>query len=251
MVPAIEVRDLTVSYDRRPVLRDIGFAAGPGEVVGIVGPNGAGKSTLLRAILGLVTPDSGWIAVHGEPIDRLRRTIAYVPQREQVDWDYPATVADVVLMGRYARLGLFRRPGPTDRAVAARALEQVGMADLADRPIGRLSGGQQQRVFLARALAQEAELYLLDEPLQGVDAATEAVVFDVIRSLRDQGKTVLVVNHDLSAVLAHYDVVLLLNGRLIAYGPPARVFTPANLQATYGGRLALFERAGEGVLAAP
>ncbi|MCG0239421.1 MAG: metal ABC transporter ATP-binding protein [Firmicutes bacterium] len=249
MVPALEVRNMTVSYHRRPVLRAVGFSAYPGEIVGIIGPNGAGKSTLFKAILGLLTPDTGWVAVYGEPVARRRRQIAYVPQREQVDWDYPATVLDVVLMGRYGHLGLLRRPGVRDLEIARAALERVGMAGFADRQIGQLSGGQQQRVFLARALAQEADLYFLDEPFVGVDAATEAIIYEVMASLRDQGKTILVVNHDLSVARERYDKLMLLNGRVVAFGPPEAVFTPAYLRATYGGRLALLEHAEEGTVA--
>lgn len=245
---ALEVHNLTVSYDRRPILRAVTFACEPGVVVGVVGPNGAGKSTLFKAILGLIPRGAGRVLIRGVAVDQHRRRIAYVPQREAVDWDYPAVVLDVVLMGRYGRLGWVRRPGAHDRQQAWAALEQVGMTDFARKQIGQLSGGQQQRVFLARALAQEADLLFLDEPFVGVDATTEAVIYQVIATLRDAGKTILVVNHDLSAVREHYDRLLLLNGRVVGFGPVAEVFTPEHLKATFGGRLTMLEQVEHGMV---
>lgn len=245
--PAIEVHDLTVSYQAKPVLWDIDVEIPAGKLVGIVGPNGAGKSTLLRAILGLVRPASGWVRVHGEPVKRSRHSLGYVPQRESVDWDFPVDVLDVVLMGTYGRLGWFRRPGRREREIAMRCLEQVGIADLARRQIAELSGGQQQRVFLARALAQDASVYLMDEPFSGVDAATEAAIFQVLGALRSQGRTVVVVHHDLQTVEQYFDHVLLLNLRLVAAGPIGSTFTRENLLATYGGRLTLLDEAAEAV----
>ena len=246
-IPSIEVHDLTVSYHAKPVLWDIDVEFPVGKLIGIVGPNGAGKSTLLRAILGLIRPASGWVKVAGEPLRRSSARLGYVPQRESVDWDFPVNVLDVVLMGTYGRLGWVRRPGKREREHAHHCLEQVGIADLARRQISELSGGQQQRVFLARALAQDAEVYLMDEPFAGVDAATEAAIFGVLRELREKGKTVVVVHHDLQTVEEYFDHVLLLNLRLVAAGPIETTFTRENLLATYGGRLTLLDEAAEAV----
>lgn len=238
----VAVRNLTVSYDGHPILRSVSFTVERGQLVGIVGPNGAGKSTLLRAILGLIRCDSGSVELFGERVRDARQKIAYVPQTEAVDWDFPVTVEDVVLMGRYGWLGWFGRPKRADREVAGRALEMVGMSEYRRRHIRQLSGGQQQRVFLARALCQEAQVLLLDEPLAGVDAATERAIFDLIDRLTAEGRTLLVVNHDLS-VLHRFDSVLLLNRRVVAYGPTNEVMTNENLRRTYGGRLSLLEQA--------
>jgi len=238
-VPAIEVRNLTVSYRSRPAIRNVTVQIDPGLLVGLVGPNGAGKSTLLKAVVGLVLPDSGTVRIFGQPIEAVRPQVAYVPQRSEVDWDYPIVVEEVVLMGRYPHLGLLRRPGPEDRQIVRAALRQVGMEAFADRQIGQLSGGQQQRVFLARALAQEASILLLDEPFVGVDAATEETIYALLRRMREEGRTVVVATHDLSRAQTSFDRLLLLNQVLVAYGPPKEVFTPALLQRTYGGRLTL------------
>ena len=235
----LTVVDLTVAYHRQPVLWDLHFQVPEGNLMGIVGPNGAGKSTLIKAILGLVPLASGWVRVYGQPPERQRHRIGYVPQRESVDWDFPTDALDVVLMGRYGRLGWLKRPRPADRDFALHCLEQVGMADYARRQISQLSGGQQQRVFLARALAQEAQLYFMDEPFAGVDAATEKAIIELLNELKKQGKTVLVVHHDLQTVQEYFDWVLLLNMRQIAVGPTPEVFTPDHLHKTYGGRLTL------------
>jgi manganese/zinc/iron transport system ATP- binding protein len=218
-------------------------------LVGIVGPNGAGKSTLLKAILGLVPAASGEVRVLGQPVANVRKRIGYVPQRESVDWDFPVSVLDVALMGTYGRLGWFRRPGAKERETARRCLERVGILDLADRQIGQLSGGQQQRTFLARALAQEADVYFMDEPMAGVDAATEGVVFTLLQELRGQGKTAFVVHHDLRSVPAYFDHVVLLNMRLVAAGPTAEAFTAANVAKAYGGRVAILDEAADAVAA--
>ncbi len=239
----IQLRNLTVSYDRKPAVRSVSLDIPAAERIAIVGPNGAGKSTLIKAVVGLVELDAGQILVHGQPIARVRQRVAYVPQRGAVDWDFPVLVRDVVLMGRYGRIGWIRWPGRGDREIAAAALERMGMIAYADRQIGELSGGQQQRVFLARALAQEADVLLLDEPFVGVDAATEEVIFEMLDSARGEGKTVVVVNHDLGAVGRHFDRVVLLNGRVVAYGPPSEVLVPDLLQRTYGGRLTMLEAA--------
>ncbi len=240
---AIEADGVTVAYDARPVLRAVSFRVEPGELIGVIGPNGAGKSTLLKCMLGLIRPDYGSITLFGDSIRSTRRHLAYVPQTEAVDWDFPVTVRDVVLMGRALRgpLGWLRA---ADRAAADQALRQVGMTKFADRHIRQLSGGQQRRVFLARALCQEAEMLLLDEPFAGVDSASEQAIFKLIDDIRDAGKTVIVVNHDLS-ILERFDRVLMLNQRVIAFGPPAEVANDTNFRATYGGRLALLDQADE------
>ena len=241
---AIEVTDLTVAYGEKPVLWDIDLEVPSGTLMAVVGPNGAGKTTLIRAILGLVRPAAGQALVHGRPYGEARRRVAYVPQRGSVDWDFPTSVLDVVLMGRYGRLGWVRRPGEADRNAAHGALEQVGMDELAGRQISQLSGGQQQRVFLARALVQEADVYLMDEPFQGVDATTERAIVELLRELRSGGKTVVAVHHDLQTVEEYFDQVTLLNVRRIASGPVAEAFTDENLRRTYGGRAAVFGRNG-------
>ena len=240
---AIEVNDLTVAYREHPVLWDVDVAVPSGILMAIVGPNGAGKSTLLKANLGLVRPAAGQVLVHGKPYAEQRRYTAYVPQRGSVDWDFPTTVLDVVMMGRYGSLGWFRRPGKPERARAIAALEQVGMADFAERQISQLSGGQQQRVFLARALVQDADVYFMDEPFQGVDAKTERAIVEVLKELRAGGKTVVAVHHDLETVPEYFEWVLLLNVRRIALGPVREVFTEENLRKTYGGRAPLLRQA--------
>lgn len=240
-LPAVLVRDLTVAYDERPVLWDIDLDIPDRTLMAIVGPNGAGKSTLIKTILDLVPAASGTIRVFGEPYRRVRKSVGYVPQRGSVDWDFPTDALDVVLMGLYGRLGWVRRPGRRERETAMDCLDQVGMADFARRQISQLSGGQQQRVFLARALAQDARLYLMDEPFAGVDATTEVAIVDLLRALRDRGKTVVVVHHDLATVPRYFDDVALLNVRLMASGPVGEAFTRANLQQTYGGKIAFIE----------
>ncbi len=235
--PALTVRDLTVAYEEEPVLWDLDLTVPSGILMGIVGPNGAGKTTLLQSILGIATPAAGQVRVFGDPYEAQRHRVGYVPQRGSVDWDFPTSVLDVVLMGLYGRLGWCRRPGAEEREEAHAALEKVGMADYADRQISQLSGGQQQRVFLARALVQEADLYFMDEPLQGVDATTERAIFDILRALQERGCTVVAVHHDLQTVREYFDHVLLLNVRRIASGPVDEVFTEENLRRTYGGRV--------------
>ncbi len=242
---AIEVNDLTVAYRDKPVLWDIDLNVPAGGVLmAVVGPNGAGKSTLVKTILGLVRPVAGSVLIHGRPFQEQRRLVAYVPQRGTVDWDFPTSVLDVVMMGRYGALGWLRRPGKRERAQAVDALEKVGMQDFATRQISQLSGGQQQRVFLARALAQDAQVYFMDEPLQGADAKTEVAVVELLQELRAEGRTVVVVHHDLDTVAAYFDQVLLLNVRRIASGRVEEVFTEENLRATYGagGRLEFLQR---------
>ena len=249
-VPAVEVHDLTVAYHTQPVLWDVDLALPPGKLIAIVGPNGAGKSTLLKATLGLVKPITGWVKIFGASYEQRRSWVGYVPQRESVDWDFPTSALDVVLMGVYGRLGWFRRPRKADRELALSCLEKVGIADLASRQISQLSGGQQQRVFLARALAQEARLYLMDEPFAGVDATTERAILTLLQELRATGRTVIAVHHDLQTVGEYFDYVALLNMRLVAAGPVASTFTSENLQRTYGGRLTVLTQAAEALLKA-
>lgn len=237
--PALEIHDLTVAYDKKPVLWNVDLTVPQGQLAGIIGPNGAGKSTLLKAILGLVPIQSGYVKLLGHDLEAIRQEVGYVPQRESVDWDFPASVMDVVLMGRYGKAGLFRRTSKKDREVAMEALERVDMAAYRNRQIGQLSGGQQQRVFLARALAQEASIYLMDEPFAGVDAASEKAIIDLLRTLTQQGKTVLVVHHDLQSAIDYFEWSILINTRLIASGPVDQVFTRELLQETYGGKLSI------------
>ena len=243
--PAISISDLTVAYQRKPVLWEINLSVPRGVLGGIVGPNGAGKSTLIKAILELVPRVSGSILVHGEGLGQHRHRIAYVPQRESVDWDFPASVLDVVLMGLYREIGWFKRTKREHRERAMGALEQVGIADLSKRQISHLSGGQQQRTFLARALVQSAEILLLDEPFAAVDAATEQSIIKVLREQRDAGRTILVVHHDLHTVPQYFDHVLLINVRAVAWGPIAKVFNEGNLKRTYGGKLTILEEVAE------
>jgi len=247
MPPILDIHDVTVAYHHKPVLWDIDLTLHEPGLVGIVGPNGAGKSTLIKAILGLVPIAGGRVEVFGQPVNKQRKRIGYVPQRESVDWDFPVSVLDVVLMGTYGRLGWFRWTGKRERQEALEALKRVGMHDFANRQIGQLSGGQQQRTFLARALVQHADIYFMDEPMAGVDAATESAIFELLRELREQGRTALVVHHDLRTVPLYFDRVVLINTRLVAEGPTATTFTTANLQKTYGGRLAVLDDAAEAV----
>lgn len=234
----LAVQGLTVSYGEKPALLSVDATVPPESMVAIIGPNGAGKSTLLKAVLGILPPLSGTVTVFGHSLAKVRQRVAYVPQRASVDWDFPARVIDVVLMGLYRELGPLRLVRRRHREKALSCLERVGMADFADRQIGQLSGGQQQRVFLARALVQNADLYLLDEPFAGVDAATEKAIIDILKTLKAEKRTVVCVHHDLATVADYFDRVLLINVRKIAEGPVATTFTAANLQATYGGRLA-------------
>ncbi|MFO7544776.1 MAG: metal ABC transporter ATP-binding protein [Trueperaceae bacterium] len=235
--PALEVRGLRVRYDDAVVLDGVDLQV-PGAVMGaIVGPNGAGKSTLIKAVLGLVPVQAGEVRLLGEPAARGRRRVGYVPQRSTVDWDFPADALDVVTMGLYGRVGWFRRVGKAERAAALAALHEVGMADFAHRHIGQLSGGQQQRVFLARALVQDADLYLLDEPLAGVDMISEAALVTTLRRLRDRGKTVVAVHHDLNTLPRYFEWMALVNGRVHAQGAVRDVFRPDALAAAYGGRV--------------
>lgn len=245
-VPALETHDLSVAYHKKPVLYGVDLTIPKGQLVGIVGPNGAGKSTLIKAVMGLLPLRSGWVEVFGQSFKKTKTRVGYVPQRESVDWDFPVNVMDVVMMGRYGKLGLFHRPKKKDWDIARECLDKVKMLPFANRQISNLSGGQQQRVFLARALAQESDLYLMDEPFAGVDAATEAAIIELLKELKDRGKTILVVHHDLTTAREYFDSLVLLNMRVVAFGPTEQVFTVDQLQKTYGGRLTLLsDVAGE------
>ncbi|NTZ17902.1 metal ABC transporter ATP-binding protein [Paenibacillus sp. JMULE4] len=243
----LSIKGLTVAYQKKPVLQNITFDIPEGKLIGIVGPNGAGKSTLIKAALGLIPRLTGDVSIYGKPYREQRKLVGYVPQRESVDWDFPTSALDVVMMGRYGHLGWFKRPGSKERQIALECLEKVGMADFAGRQISQLSGGQQQRIFLARALAQDARLYFMDEPFVGVDAATEKAIITLLNELKKQGKTVLVVHHDLSTVKEYFDWVILLNVKLMGIGPADELFTKENLQRTYGGRLTLLNRSDDAI----
>lgn len=233
----LEVRDLVAGYNGTPALDGITFAIPPGQMVGVIGPNGAGKTTLFKAILGLTPHQRGEILLHEAPALRQRAMMGYLPQLEEVNRDFPVSVADVVMMGRYPRIGWGRRPGPEDFTVMRRALERVDLLDHARTQIGKLSGGQQQRAFLARVLAQDPHLLLLDEPVSGVDVITQHAIFALLEELRNNGKTVVVATHDLNCVIERFDQVLCLNRQLVAYGPPREVFREDILGRTYGHHL--------------
>lgn len=238
----VKIENLTVAYHRKPVLKEISFSVPEGKLIGIIGPNGAGKSTLIKAALELIPKASGNITIYGKSYKSQRKLIGYVPQRGSVDWDFPTNALDVVLMGRYGHIGWLKRPNKKDVDFAYECLDKVGMREYATRQISQLSGGQQQRVFLARALAQDASIYFMDEPFVGVDAATEKAIITILNELKAQGKTVLVVHHDLQTVKEYFDWTLLINLRKIAIGPTEEVFTIDNLQKTYGGRLAFLDQ---------
>ncbi len=239
--PAVEIRGLVVAYQQKPVLLDIDLFLPRGKVIGMMGPNGAGKSTLLKTIMGLVPVESGVTRLFGKSLKEVRKQVSYIPQKESVDWDFPASVLDVAVMGRYARLGLFQRPGQADKEYAMACLHQVGMGSLAKQQIAQLSGGQQQRVLLARSLAQEAGLYLMDEPFVGVDAATENLIIDLLKTMAREGRTFVVVHHDLQSAPKYFDWGVLLNKKVVASGSTKDIFTPGLLQSTYGKKLVFLE----------
>ena len=242
--PAIEVNHLTVSYGPVPALLDVSFKIPPGQLIGIIGPNGSGKSTLIKTLLGFMSPDFGNIRLYGQPIEKSRGRVAYVPQRGAVDWDFPVTVREVVLMGRYGHVPWYRDLGRKEHDIANHALELVRMTPYADRQIGQLSGGQQQRVFMARAMAQGGDILLLDEPFAGVDAATENAILEVLKETRSAGKTLVVVHHDLSTAATYFDALLLLKQRLYAYGPANKILNPTLLSEVYEGQLQVFSNLG-------
>jgi len=242
---SIETHNLTVSYNRRPVLWNVDFELPKGQIIGIIGPNGSGKTTLLKAIMGLVKPSSGYVKLFDKDLEEVRESVSYVPQRESVDWDFPASVMDVVLMGRYRSSNLFKRITQKDKDLAAEALEKVNMLEYSNRQINQLSGGQQQRVFIARSLAQGADLYIMDEPFVGVDAATEEAILDLFQEMKNKGKTVVVVHHDLQTAKAYFDWIVLLNTRMVAAGPKDEIFNEELLQEAYGGKLNVLSKVGE------
>lgn len=244
-IPAVEVDNLTVSYGRVPALLDVSFKVAPGQLVGVIGPNGSGKSTLIKSILGFQRPDFGTVQIFGQSAEQAKGRVAYVPQRGAVDWDFPITVREVARMGRYGHVPWWRDLGAKDRRMADEALEMVRMSEFRDRQIGQLSGGQQQRVFMARAMAQGAEILLLDEPFAGVDAATEQAILDVLERTRQGGRTLLVVHHDLATAAEYFDSLLLLKQRLFAFGPPSAVLHPELLAEVYEGKLHTFAGLGE------
>lgn len=242
--PVLEMIDLTLGYNGTLALNGVNAAIPEGAQVAVVGPNGAGKSTLFKALAGLIPAYAGEVRICGQPVGRQSKRLAYVPQREEIDWRFPVTVLDVVLMGRYGKLGWLRRPGAEDRAFSMRCLEQLGIGDLARRPIGELSGGQQQRVFLARALAQEPDILLLDEPFAGVDAPTKEATLGLLADLHARAITLLISTHDLALAASRFDHLMLLNHRLVAFGPPLAVLTPSALSATFGDQVFVYQEGG-------
>lgn len=233
MIEPITVNNISVSYDNNEVVKDVSFSFNPGSLIGVLGPNGAGKSTLLKAMLGLIRKDHGDVRLGSKSIDEMRKQIAYVPQRSNIDWNFPIIVRDTVLLGTYPKSGLFRRPKKADKEFAMECLRQVGMEEFAKRQIGELSGGQQQRVFLARALAQKADYFFLDEPFVGIDVSSENVIIDILRQLKQAGKIVFVVHHDLSKVKSYFDELVLMNKELIDAGPVNQVFQSENMKKAY------------------
>jgi len=238
---AVEIQNLTISYSRKPAVKGINLQIPKGKIIGIIGPNGAGKSTLLKGILGLLPKDNGRILIYGKSLSEMLKKISYIPQKESFDWDFPVTVVDEVVMGRFTHLSLFGRPGNEDKTKVIEALKKVDMLRFSKRQIRYLSGGQQQRIFLARCLAQESEILLLDEPFVGVDAATEQAIFALMKKLKGEGKTILVVHHDLGKVTEYFDYLALINNYLIAFGETGDVFTHELLDKTYGGRLTILQ----------
>lgn len=238
MQHAINVKNLHVSYFGKEVLSNVSFNFKPGNLIGVLGPNGAGKSTLMKAMLGLIPHDAGKIKIGNAPLKEVQKSIAYVPQRSDIDWDFPIIVKDAVLMGTYPGLGLFKRPKKEDKRWAMECLEKVGMSEYANSQIGELSGGQQQRVFLARALAQKADYFFLDEPFVGIDVSSEDVIINILRDLRNAGKTIFVVHHDLSKVESYFDELVLINKELYGCGPVETVFQSEYMEKAYGMGLA-------------
>lgn len=247
MENAVEVKNISVSYYGNQVVKDVSFSFDHGKLIGIVGPNGAGKSTLIKATLGLIPKDSGTVTIANQPLKNMRKKIAYVPQRSNIDWDFPILVDDTVLLGTYPKLGLFKRPGKKDKELAAYCLKKVGLEEFSHRQISELSGGQQQRVFLARALAQEADYFFLDEPFVGVDVASEEVIIKILKDLRDAGKTIFVVHHDLSKVEAYFNDLILINKELYGAGPVEHVFQTERMQNCYNMNMNMVMGQGLGV----
>jgi len=243
--PALELHNLTVMYDSKPVLWNVDYEVPSKKLVGIVGPNGSGKTTMLKSIMGLLSPSSGYVKIFDQDLAQVRDRVAYVPQRGSVDWDFPINVFDTVLMGRFKRNRLFQRSSREDKEIAMECLKKVQMEKFVKRQISQLSGGQQQRVFIARALAQQADLYLMDEPFAGVDAATESAILDILQDMQAAGKTIIVVHHDLQTVAQYFNWLVMLNTRLIASGPVEQVFVPDILEQTYGGNMSILSQVME------
>lgn len=244
MKQTIEVENLAVSYSGKKAIRDVSFSLHSGKLIGILGPNGAGKSTLVKGMLDLVPKDSGEVRIFGKTLNQMRKEIAYIPQRADIDWDFPILVRDTVLLGTYPKLGLFKRPGKKEKEIAMESLAKVGMQDFADKQIGKLSGGQQQRVFVARSLAQQADIFFMDEPFVGVDINSEEIIIDILKELRDQGKTIFAIHHDLTKVADYFDEVILVNKKIIAAGPVKEVVTPEIMEKTFEAPLSVLENMG-------
>lgn len=242
---AIDIQNLTISYHKKPAVRSVELKIPAGYIVGIIGPNGAGKSTLLKGILGLIPKVNGTVIIEGNPVRKMLKKISYIPQKESFDWDFPVVVYDVVMMGRYPHLSVIGKPGKKDHEKVIEALRKVDMLEYKDRQIRFLSGGQQQRIFLARSLAQESDILLLDEPFVGVDAATERAIFQLMRNLKNENKTILVVHHDLAKVNQYFDYLVMINQRLVAFGKTDQVFNSENLDKTYGGRLTILQKSDQ------
>lgn len=244
MSKTIDVKNLSVSYSGKRAISNVSFSLESGKLIGIIGPNGAGKSTLVKGMLNLVPKDSGEVQIYGQSLDSMRQEIAYIPQRAEIDWDFPILVRDTVLLGTYPKLGLFKRPGAKEKARAMEALTKVGMEDFADKQIGQLSGGQQQRVFVARSLAQDAEIFFMDEPFVGVDINSEEIIIKVLKELRDQGKTIFVIHHDLTKVEDYFDDVILINKELMGAAPVKEIVTPELMERTFEAPLSVLENMG-------
>ncbi len=243
--PVLELHNLTVTYDNKPAVWNLDYTLPAGKLIGVIGPNGSGKTTMMKAIMGLIKPSSGYIKLFGRDLADVRDKVAYVPQRGSVDWDFPVNVYDTVTMGRFNRKNLFKRINNKDKEIISDAIKKVQLEAFAKRQISQLSGGQQQRVFIARALAQEADLYLLDEPFAGVDAATENAIISLLKEMKQQGKTIVVVHHDLQTASKYFDWLVLINTRLIASGKTEEVFQKEILEKTYGGRLQILTQVAE------
>lgn len=244
MSKTIDVKNLSVSYSGKRAINNVSFSLESGKLIGIIGPNGAGKSTLVKGMLDLVPKDSGKVQIYGQSLDSMRQEIAYIPQRAEIDWDFPILVRDTVLLGTYPKLGLFKRPGDKEKKRAMEALTKVGMEDFADKQIGQLSGGQQQRVFVARSLAQDAEIFFMDEPFVGVDINSEEIIIKVLKELRNQGKTIFVIHHDLTKVEDYFDDVILINKELMGAAPVEEIVTPELMEKTFEAPLSVLENMG-------
>lgn len=244
MKTSLEVKNLTVSYSNKIALTDVNFSMESGKLVGIIGPNGSGKSTLMKAVLNLTAKDSGQVRIDEKSIEKVRKNISYIPQRSNIDWDFPILVRDTVLLGTYPKLGLFKRPKAKEKKIAEEALKKVGVEDFADKQIGELSGGQQQRVFLARSLAQDADILFMDEPFVGIDIHSEEIIINILKELRDQGKTLFVIHHDLTKVEEYFDKLILVNKELVAAGAVSDVFTPELMERTFNAPLTVLENMG-------